>query len=572
MRRGVLVALGVAAVALGGVYMWLVLREGTDAGRVWEATLSMLVGLSFVGAGLVAWWLWPDNRTGPLMTLVGFLWRIGQLEFVFDPAWVHDVGAWVRPLHIAVFAHLLLAFPTGRLGSNAVRALVVAVYLDVGLLNNAPELVDDDALAADLYDLSFGVAAVLYLLVIGVLVERWRTGSRAWRRTVAPLLWPGSVATALIVVFAVSEVLDHPLGDAPGLIFRLAFLVIPFAFLAGLLRSRLARASVAELVVELGQAGPSGPASLDAVVLAAIELRDALARALGDPSLNLAYWLPDEERFVDLSGQPVALPEPGEPRMATIVEREGDRVAALVHDEALSHDPELLRAVSAAAGLALENERLQAQLRARLAELRASRARIVQAGDLERKRIERNLHDATQQRLTSIAMALGIAESKLGADPEAAGAILHQAREGLAVALAELRDLSQGIHPGILTERGLGTAIEDLAYSAPIPITVSSDLRERLPEQLEAGAYYVVAEALANVAKHAEASSAAVTLSKRNGKLVLSVRDDGVGGADPQHGSGLRGLADRVQALGGTLVLDSEPGRGTVLEAEIPCA
>ena len=559
MKRSILVALAAAAVLLGGIYMWLILREGHDSTRVWEATLSLLVGWSFVGAGLVAWWRWPDNRTGPLMTLVGFLWRIGQFEFVFEPEWLHTLGEWVRPLHIAVFAHLLLAFPAGRLESNVARALVIAIYMDVGVLNNAPLITDDAALAETLYDVSFGVAGVLYLLVIALLVRRWRLESRAWRRTVAPLLWPGSVAVALIVVFSVSEVLDHPLGDAPGLIFRLAFVAIPFAFLAGLLRSRLARASVAELVVQLGEGQPAS-------------LRDNLARALDDPSLALAYWLPDEQRYVDLSGQTVALPELGGRRMATVVEREGTRVAALVHDQALAHDPELLRAVSAAAGLALENERLQAELRARMVELRASRARIVQAGDLERKRIERNLHDATQQRLTSVAVALGLARSKLGPDPEAASAVLDQARDGLAVALSELRDLSQGIHPGILTERGLEAAVEDLAYSASIPIRVASDLSARLPEQVEAGAYYVVAEALANITKHAEASSAEVRMTSSNGRLVISIRDDGVGGAEPVPGSGLRGLADRVQALGGALEVESPRGRGTKLRAVIPCA
>jgi signal transduction histidine kinase len=559
MKRGLLVALALAAVLLGGIYMWLTLRDGYDAAHVWEATLSLLVGWSFVGAGLVAWWLWPDNRTGLLMTLVGFLWRIGQFEFVSDPQWLVDFAEWVRPLYIAVFAQLLLAFPTGRLESRGARALVIAIYLDVGVLNNAPLVTDDESLGETLYDLSFGVAGVLYLLVIALLVHRWRTETRAWHRTVAPLLWPGSVAVALIVVFSVSEVLDHPLGDAPGLIFRLAFAAIPFAFLAGLLRSRLARASVAELVVKLGQGQPSS-------------LRDHLARALDDPSLSLAYWLPDEDRYVDLSGRTVALPEPGEQRMATVVERDGTRVAALVHDQALAHDPELLRAVSAAAALALENERLQAELRARLVELRASRARIVQAGDLERKRIERNLHDATQQRLTSVAVALGLAKSKLGPDPEDAGAVLDQARKGLAVALSELRDLSQGIHPGILTERGLEAAVEDLAYAAPIPISVDSNLSARLPERVEAGAYYVIAEALANVAKHAEASSAAVRITSSNGRLALSIRDDGVGGAEPLHGSGLRGLSDRVHALGGTLAVESPPGGGTELRAEIPCA
>ena len=559
MRRGFLVLLAVAAFLLGVAYMGLVLRDGDDSTVAWEATLSLLIGWSFVGAGLVAWWLWPDNKTGLLMTLVGFLWRVGQFEFLADPEWLHTLGEWVRPIHIAVFAQLLLAFPSGRLQSKWALSLVIAIYLDIGVLNNAALITDDAALAETLYDLSFGVAGVLYLLVIGMLVHRWRTESRAWRRTVAPLLWPGSVAVGLIVLFSVSEVLDHPIGAAPGLLFRFTFLVIPFVFLAGLLRSRLARASVAELVVELGQTQPAG-------------LREPLARALGDPSLALAYWLPDEARYVDLEGHPVDLPKPGDPRMTTVVEREGARVAALVHDQVLAHDPELLRAVSAAAGLALENERLQAELRAHMAELQASRARIVQAGDLERKRIERNLHDATQQRLTSVAIALGLAESKLVHDPDAAGAIIDQARAGLTVALDELRDLSQGIHPGILTERGLGTAVEDLAYTASIPIDVASDLSDRLPEQVEAGAYYVVAEALANVAKHSGASAATVMLTRRDGRLLLTVRDDGVGGADPQRGSGLRGLADRVHALGGTLVVESPRARGTELRAEIPCA
>jgi signal transduction histidine kinase len=195
----------------------------------------------------------------------------------------------------------------------------------------------------------------------------------------------------------------------------------------------------------------------------------------------------------------------------------------------------------------------------------------VEAADQERKRIERNLHDGTQQRLTSIALALGLAESQLASDPRAAEASARQAKQALETALAELRDLSHGIHPSVLTTRGLGPALEDLAYTASLPVTVTAELNGRLPERVEAGAYYAVAEGLANIAKHARASTATVALAREHGRLLLRVRDDGIGGADPTRGSGLRGLTDRLQALSGTLEVDSPPGRGTELRAAIPC-
>jgi signal transduction histidine kinase len=252
----------------------------------------------------------------------------------------------------------------------------------------------------------------------------------------------------------------------------------------------------------------------------------------------------------------------------------GRRVAALVHDASLRDDPGLVEAVCAAAGLALENERLQAELRAQLDELRASRARIVEAADAERRRLERDLYDGTQQRLVSVSMSLGLAGSKLSSDPRAARRILDETRTTLGAALQELRELSQGLHPGILTERGLGPALQELAYGAPIPVELAVAFGGRLPEPAEAAAHYVVAEALANVAKYASATavSVTVTVSNRNGQAVVEVSDDGVGGADPACGSGLRGLADRVEALGGRFAVESPPGGGTRLRAEIPCA
>jgi signal transduction histidine kinase len=558
VTRGGRLALGLAAVVIGGGETALLLTSARGAYSTVELLLSLLAGWSFVGSGLVAWARRPGNRTGPLMVLVGLTFLAGLLSAAGQPT-VQAFGTWVRPLHLAVFTHLLLAFPGGRLDSRLAHGLVGAVYLDLAVLYHAPLLLGDAGVGERLSSASFAFGAVLFLAASVLLVQRWRSGSRAWRRTVAPLLWTGTLSLALLAVFNADQFLSRPVGAVPMWAFRVAFVAIPFAFVAVLLRVRLARGSVAELVVELEEARPAGA------------LRDALARALGDPSLAVAYWLPDEQRYVDLEGQPVELPGSGEGRRAMVVEREGRRVAAIVHDQALSDDPGLIRAAGAAAALALDNERLQAELRARFDELKASRARIVEAADQERKRIERNLHDGTQQRLTSVALALGLAESKLASDPSAAEASVRQAKQALETALTELRDLSHGIHPSVLTTRGLGPALEDLAYTAPFPVTVAAELNGRLPERVEAGAYYAVAEGLANIAKHARASTATVVLARERGRLRLLVRDDGVGGADPARGSGLRGLADRLQALGGTLEVDSPTGRGTELRATIPC-
>jgi signal transduction histidine kinase len=558
VSRTGLIAILVAGFLLGaGVDV--LLRLDADRYSDTSGAVGLLVGWSYIGAGVVAWSRRPENRTGPLMVLVGFLWFIGRMYFSTAPA-LNEIGAWVRPLHIAVFAHLLLAFPTGKLESRVARVLTVIAYVNIGLLDNAPEILANEQLAATLLDVSMVVTTLIFVAIIVVLAHRWRAGTAAWRRSVGLLFWPGALSLTTLVLYLVNELLDQPLGATPGWIFRFFYAGFPLLFLAGLLRTRLARASVAELIVELDKPRASG------------DLREALARALGDPTVEIAYWLPEQGRYVDLDARPVTLPQPADLRAATLVEREGRRVAAIIHDEALSDDPELLRAVSATAALALENARLQAELRARLAELRDSRARIVEAADTERKRIERNLHDATQQRLTSVALALGLAESKVGSDPAAAERDLAQARQSLVAALAELRDLSQGIHPSVLTEGGLEPALEDLAYTAPFPVRIAADLNGRLPEQVEAGAYYVIAESLTNIAKHAQASRATVVVARENGRLRLSVRDDGVGGANPGGGTGLRGLADRVQALGGVLEVESGPGRGTEIRAWIPCA
>jgi signal transduction histidine kinase len=254
-----------------------------------------------------------------------------------------------------------------------------------------------------------------------------------------------------------------------------------------------------------------------------------------------------------------------------VVERHGQPVAALLHDPALGENVELVESVCAAAALTLENERLQAELRARLGELRASRARLVEAGAAERRRIERDLHDGAQQRLISIAMSLGLVEARLPDDPLSVAPLVREARAALGVALAELRELSQGIFPSILSERGLAAALEELARSAALPVALESRLPASLPAPVEAAAYFVVSEGLANASKHSHGSDVRVTAAIVGARLVVEVADDGIGGAGGAGGTGLRGLADRVEALGGTLTVASPPGRGTTIKAELPC-
>ena len=242
----------------------------------------------------------------------------------------------------------------------------------------------------------------------------------------------------------------------------------------------------------------------------------------------------------------------------------------LVHDASLDDDPELVEAVCAAAAIAIENAQLLVESQARLTELRASRERIVAAGDAERRRLERNLHDGAQQRLVAIAMQLRLLRNRVGDDP-AAEELVAAASEELARSLDELRELARGLHPAVL-EHGLAAALQSLATRAPVATTVNYEPAGRLPEPVELAAYFVASEALANVAKYAHATSASVRVWQLGGNAAIEIADDGIGGADDTRGSGLRGLADRVEALDGRLRVTSRPGHGTTIVAELPCA
>jgi signal transduction histidine kinase len=552
-----------AALVAGTAVSLAVFTSASADHSLRTGVFTLVIGWSFVGAGLVARHRRPANRTGAVMVATGFLWFVAQLGYA-DSHLLNTVGTATELLFILGFAYLLLSFPDGRLHSRVERVLMGIGFIVVAVLQLAWMLFDGDPenlLAVTdnqdaevvIENVQRALGAAVSVATAALVVRRWRRASPPLRRAAEPVLWAGAASFVALALSAVNDIVDQPLGDIEWL-WWLVFATVPFAFLAGLLRVRMARGAVAQLVLELGETPEPG------------HVRDALARALGDPELRLAYWVPERSGFVDASGRPVELSPD-----ATVVERGGRRIAALEHDPALAEQPELLESVGAAAALALDNERLNAELRARLEDLRASRARIVEAAETERRRIERNLHDGAQQRLVSIAMTLGFLERKLDTDPEGAKPILHEAREELAIALQELRELSQGIHPSLLTERGLEAALGELPLRTPVPLELEVSIGERLPVQVEAAAYYVISEALANATKYARATAVRVRVNRVDGRALVEVADDGVGGADGSRGSGLRGLADRVEALGGRFALVSPVGRGTVVRAEIPC-
>jgi signal transduction histidine kinase len=537
------------------------------------AVFGPVIGAAFIGTGVLAWWRRPENRFGALMVTVGFTYCLSGLIVSTDP-WPFIIGLALIAVPYAVLYHILLAFPSGVIGSPGNRALVVAAYLvatvgwwacmlvqdtaAIGVPPNPIMVADEPDLFRVLARTRLGVVVVLVALLFVVLTRRWLASTAAQRRALTPVYASGGLVLllyavwAVLGVFAVAPEAQEDLERARVI----ALAIVPFAFLAGLLRSRVAgAAAVGDLVVRLG--AHRG------------ELREALAEALGDPTLQLAYWLPERGEWVDADGASFALPGPE--RACTPVEQGGEPVALLVHDPSVADERELVRAVVGAAVLALENERLAAELRAKLLELRASRARIVESGDIARRRIERDLHDGAQQQLVALALTLRTARARLDRDPAAAGTLLDSASAELDVALRELRELARGIHPAVLSDRGLGPALDALAQRVPLPVEIVAAPAGRLPEPVEAAAYFVAAEALTNVSRYAGASHARVSVTHAAGRVLVEIADDGAGGADPAKGSGLRGLADRVAVLDGRLDVESPAGVGTTVRAVIPC-
>ena len=567
---------GAAGLIAGGLPLAVALSsQGHHSGLI--IISGPLIGWAFIGTGIIASARRPGNRIGTLMIAVGFAYALSGLIASTQP-WIYLLGLLVLPLPYAILFHILLAFPTGELGTRGERLLVWLSYLSAivahpvavlfqdtarqGFPSNPLLVAAERAVVVAIYATRFAVGLALIVGLAVILTRRWRAASSSQQQALAPVYLSGGLVLGLLGIWYVAS-LARLTGmlDVLELARVVALAVVPFAFLGGLLRSRVVQArAVTRLVAQLGDERDRRRA-----------LRDMLAEALGDPTLTLAYWLPERGEYVDGEGRPVQLPEGDSSRSYTPVERHGERIAAVVHDASLAEEPELVHAAGAAASLALENERLDAELHAKLEELRASRARIVTSGDEARRRIERDLHDGAQQRLVSLALTLRLARSRLNEEPERTLEMLEHAGQELDVALGELRELARGIHPAVLSERGLDAALRGLAHRAPVPVELAETVDDGLPKSVEAAAYFVVAEAITNVAKYADASHATVSVQRQNGTVVVEVADDGVGGADPGKGSGLRGLADRISALDGRLEVTSERGRGNTVRATIPC-
>jgi signal transduction histidine kinase len=577
--RLAIAALGLVA---GAGTLALNLLSEVDPPFFFTPFLGLLVGWSFIAGGLIAWSRRadrPERRIGMLMVAVGFAWFAAALTRV-ELSVVASLGSALSGLWTGLVIYLLLAFPDGRLKSRLDRLIVAAILFDtiacqlIGLLF-APTIETGEPNAFVIWPsqpaadwIAIGQQALLIAIavtVLGLFAERWQSASPPLRRALAPVYCAGAVTmllfAATLLVSRLSGASLPGAADVGRVMFSItlvAMAAVPLSFLAGLVRARLARFTVGELLVELRETRASGA------------LRDALARVLHDPSLAIAYWLPDHQAYVGVDGRPAELPVDGSGRVTTVLEHDGERVAALIHDVSLRDEPELLSGACTAAGIALENERLHADLRARLEELRGSRLRVIEAADAERRRLERNLHDGAQQGLATLAVELAMLSERLESDPEARQ-MLGQAQDGLADSLEELRELARGIHPAVLTDHGLAVALDALAERTPVAVRLVVEPGDRLPERIEVAGYYVISECLANIAKYAHASEARVAVSRANNHVVIEVVDNGVGGASRDGGSGLRGLTDRVEALGGTLEVSSPIGLGTRVRAEIPC-
>jgi signal transduction histidine kinase len=569
-RLRTLLAIALAGFAAAGVSMALALASDHVNEPGLQAALIDWITLPYVLAGCIAWRRRPDSRFGPLMIAAGFTMFVSSLAWANAPL-PQTIGQAFDLVPAAVFLHVFLAFPSGWLEHGFERALVIATYATafglelVGMAldgygpDNLLEIVSAPEAAHTLLDVQLVAISAFCLTGVAVLAVRRRRGQRPLRRSVALLVDSFALALVMIAVLFLTGAFEGPAFET---IRRVTFVTLgaaPVAFLIGLLDARLARSAVGNLLLEL----PSDPAPPD--------LRDALARALRDPSLTVAYWLAEFESWADLDGRKVELPDSPERKVTVLVDRDGAPLAALLHDPALADERELLDAVSAAARIALENARLHADLSARLEELRGSRVRVIEAGQRERQRLERNLHDGAQQRLVALSLELTLLKKQLGDDPQAISRV-DRAREEIALSLAELRDVARGLHPAVVSGHGLAVALESLAARATVPVRLNVELDERLPEQVEVAAYYLVSESLANIGKHAQATAATIAVARSNGQVVVEIVDDGIGGADTERGSGLRGLADRVEALDGHLRVWTPVGRGTRVRAEIPCA
>src|SRR5215203_4469915 len=537
-RRHVLVLLlGLGAISVG---------LGAEAARfAWgEPVLwlpDLLVGWAMVACGLIAIWRRP-NGIGWLLVGAGIAWFLGNFAALNSTllAWL---AAHTVYLHRGVLIHAVLAFPGWRPPTVVSRAVVVG-YLS-SLITPAARnpvaiiLVSAMMIAAAWWDLRVAVG------------PSWRIQLIVLRAAV----WLGVTLSGTALALLMMPRAD--VGRPVLLVYDAALIALAVGLLVALLLASWERTAVTDLVVELAA---DRARSVEA----------SLARAVGDDTLQVGYWIGEYGGYVDAAGRPVNLPSPDSDRAVTPVEWDGARVALLIHDPAAAASVRLGESVAAAAGLAAANAHLQAQVRDQVAQVQASRRRLVEAGVDERRRLERRMRAGAGRELEELAEILNAADEEAGGlnENELVQTIVR-ARRQLDRTRVEIGELARGLYPPALTERGLAASLSELAEHAAVPVklTVSAP---GLPVDIAAVAYFVVAEAVSNATKYAQTSTVAVRVWVQDARLIIQVTDDGVGGADPGKGSGLRGLVDRVESLDGSVEIDSEAGAGTRLAAEIP--
>ena len=553
----------------------------------YRAQLSLVVRegvfvLAWALVGVVALWVGRGLLARRFLALALVLAAnvVGSFGLVSEallPRVLVTLTALLVPMQISFAAHLVISYPTGALKDRASRALVIAAYV-LGAIQGCWLAVTRSSrfVCADCarsLTLVFEVPGpaerwvstvvniawvVLTVGLVILLADRYRrAGIRQRRMLRLPYFSILAVAAlyAALVVAATLQSVRSPwvVSDAATVVFQiLSLLGVPLSFAIALLHERLAYRPVGELVVKLASDEHAN-------------LERSLAIALQDPQLSLTF--PIDGGFVDMAGRKVAAPSADDRTTVTFVGPHDAPLAIIRHDRSLDAEPALVTAAGSATRLALENARLDAEVRSQLREVRESRARIVGAANAARARIERDLHDGAQQRLLAIGLALQMLRDSPGDH-----ALLDAAETELAGALAELRELASGIHPAVLTDLGLVAALRALAVrlGARVAIEAPPNVRRCSPD-VEAAAYFATSEAITNAMKHASPSSIRVRVSERMGRLVIQVSDDGPGGAD-QEGAGIVGVGDRLAAVDGTLTIDSVPGRGTALTMEVPCA
>ena len=570
--RLALLSVAVAVAACGGAEIALLARS--TVAPLWVAVLFPAVALAYAAAGLVAWGRRPNNRMGTILLFGGAVWLVTGLANS-DVVVLSAIGVVVASVPLAVVVHLVMAFPSGHVRSPAARWTVVVAYgvclvLQVPLYVFAPGSSPDGVLAvADRPTLvewgvwaQRGVGMAMMAAAVVILGVRLRAATPRQRRVLAPLYGYGVlVVPAVPLMTSVVQPLTGMSPPVRGAVQVGALSIAAVAFATAILAGGFARtAEIQELSAWLGAVADS-PARA---------LTDALARAVGDDSLQLAFREPSGETYIDADGHPFAFPGAGSGRGAVDVELGHRRIGVIVYDATVIEEPELVAAAGRVVAIAIERQRLSAQLLASNHQLQLSRARIVEAADRERERIAQNLHDGLQVQLVLVALEaqrLATVDGTPAPTIQAATAL----RAHIDAVAAELRSLVHSVMPASLIERGLAAATEDLVDRMPIPTSLAVEIDGPLPTAVQSTAYVIVAEGLTNAVRHARATAVAVRLARCERTLTVEVRDDGVGGAAPGTGLGLGGLADRVDALGGRFRIDSPAGHGTQLLADLPC-